>query len=76
MIQKLIALIARRPTIEVALASLEKTLGHLDAVVVHQNTKADKHALLIEKTKAAEADALAAADRAQRVSARLASLLS
>jgi hypothetical protein len=75
MIKTVIAFVTRRPTMAVALASLEKTLTNLDAVVVHQNAKASKHAVRVAKHSKAEDEAIKAADHAKRVGDRLATLL-
>jgi hypothetical protein len=76
MIKKLIAFVTRRPSFDVALGALQKTLDHLDAVVVHQDNLSVKHNRTIEKAVAAQEAADAESARAKRVSDRLATLLS
>jgi len=75
MIKTIVAFVTRRPTMAVALSSLEKTLAHLDAIVVHQTAKSEKANARYVRARKDEDAAVAASLHAKRVSDRLAALL-
>jgi hypothetical protein len=79
MIKSLLASVAafvlRTPSIEKALSSLEKTLGHLEAAQEHHVNRSMKFNKIASSAEYERDRAMAEAERAGRVSDRLATLL-
>jgi hypothetical protein len=69
------AFVLRAPSIEKALSSLEKTLGHLEAAQDHHLDRASKYARRAYQAELSQKVATQEAERAGRVSERLAKLL-
>ncbi|RVP63860.1 hypothetical protein CN074_25025 [Sinorhizobium medicae] len=75
LLAKIVALVARRPTTEKAIAGITKALDHLDAVVVAENEELNRLDDKITKAAKQRMDAFARRDRAAQVAQRFADLV-